>query len=228
MNRVEFGVRVPTGQRREHGTEAVHDEEIIDMLTRLTAFLLTLRNSVGRMLWVWGAVSVVTIAAARQWAKWGTVCLVAGLWIVVTFLPYSFLAYMPRVPSRHTYLASAGLALLVAAGWTIVSGWAVGRGYRWVAPLAAAIVLFTEAGYIWVAKRPQFLERAEPTEDFLRFARRHTGPIYLRCFPLYHEIAGLALHQVLSRPASEVIIDANQSQGTAAFCYGPDSSGGAP
>ncbi len=36
MNRVEFGVRIPTGERREHGTEAVYGEEIIDMLTRLT------------------------------------------------------------------------------------------------------------------------------------------------------------------------------------------------
>jgi hypothetical protein len=36
MNRVEFGVRIQTGERREHGTEAAHGEEIIDMLTRLT------------------------------------------------------------------------------------------------------------------------------------------------------------------------------------------------
>ena len=31
-------------------------------------------------------------------------------------MPYSFLTYMPRLPSRHTYLASVGLAFIVAAG----------------------------------------------------------------------------------------------------------------
>jgi hypothetical protein len=36
-------------------------------------------------------------------------------WMTLGLLHYSFLTYMTRVPSRHTYLAAAGLALLV--GW---------------------------------------------------------------------------------------------------------------
>jgi hypothetical protein len=30
----------------------------------------------------------------------------AATWIAITLLPYSFLTYMPQVPSRHVYLAS--------------------------------------------------------------------------------------------------------------------------
>ena len=37
-------------------------------------------------------------------------------WMLITLLPYSLLTYIPYVPSRHTYLAGAGLALLVALG----------------------------------------------------------------------------------------------------------------
>jgi len=33
-------------------------------------------------------------------------------WIAIGLLPYSFLTYSMQIPSRHTYLASAGLALL--------------------------------------------------------------------------------------------------------------------
>ena len=47
-------------------------------------------------------------------------CLLCGpalIWIGITLLPFCFLTYMPRIPSRHTYLPSAGLSLVVAAAF---------------------------------------------------------------------------------------------------------------
>ena len=40
---------------------------------------------------------------------------VALVWMGLALVPYSFLTYSTQIPSRQTYLASAGLALL--AGW---------------------------------------------------------------------------------------------------------------
>src|SRR5262245_33315799 len=40
---------------------------------------------------------------------------VSFLWMGIGFIPYMFVDYMHRVPSRHTYLASAGLGWLMGA-----------------------------------------------------------------------------------------------------------------
>ena len=34
--------------------------------------------------------------------------------MIVTLLPYSFLSYMSRVPSRHTYFETVGLSMILA------------------------------------------------------------------------------------------------------------------
>lgn len=146
--------------------------------------LLTLRNSIGRLLWVWGYVALALI-----WKKRLTWWALA--WIVLTFLPYSFLTYMPRVPSRHTYLASAGLALLVGSAWVALRD--SGRLRTPALIAVAAIVLGANLGYLWTRKRSQFLERARPTEALKELARTRSGPIHVRSFPYSPETAALAL-----------------------------------
>jgi hypothetical protein len=102
----------------------------------LTApFYLTLGNSLGRMLWIWGVIGLVALVALRRGES--KFLAIALIWAVVTLLPYSFLTYMPRVPSRHTYLASVSLAWLVAAGFLAVrSRW---RSQPWVAAACALL-----------------------------------------------------------------------------------------
>jgi hypothetical protein len=184
-------------------------------------FPLTFRNSMGRLLWIWGAVSLMALAAMRQWQRWRGALALGAVWMAVTLLPYIFLTYMPRVPSRHTYLASAGLAVIVAAGVISVTE-ALGARMRrpaLAAWLVAAMVTGTEAGYLWMAKRPQILARAEPTEALVRFAGGHEGPIYLRCFPTSYLVAESALRIVLHRPAGSVIVDAARAGDAPAFCH---------
>jgi hypothetical protein len=171
---------------------------------------LTLRNSIGRLLWVWGFLALALVWRKRM-ARW---CL--G-WIALTFLPYSFLAYMPRVPSRHTYLASMGLAMLVGLAWS-----ALAASRRLRAPGMAAVALvvcIANAGYLWTRKRAQFLERAEPTEQLRLLAERHRGAIHVRCFPYAAETAVLTLE--MNGHDAKRLLFATESPGEPAadFCW---------
>jgi hypothetical protein len=159
---------------------------------------LTVLNSLGSLVWFWGLLSLGALVAWRRWRDGRTTAL-ALVWIVITFLPYSFLTYMPRVPSRHTYLASVGLAWIVAAAFL-----AVRRRFQTSAPrlvyAAMALVLLHNCGYIWITKHAQFIRRAEPTEALVEAARRATGPVVVRCYPYNAELAHLAVEMRLGRP----------------------------
>ena len=82
-----------------------------------------------RILWIWGLVAVAAVWRRAIGALRGA-ALAAMVWIGIALAPYSFLTYSTRIPSRQTYLASAGLAMLV--GLAMRSG-----GRRARAPAAA-------------------------------------------------------------------------------------------
>lgn len=155
-------------------------------------FWSVLLRSAGGLLWVWGAVMLGALGVwkvrQRRLLLW-----ISALWIVVTLLPYSFLAYMPRVPSRHTYFASVGLALIVAVGMLTFWEWSARRKQVWLAGLAATVIVLQQSGWIWTVKHRQYRLRAEPTEYLLRVARESPGPVYAKCFPYSHFIGDFAL-----------------------------------
>jgi hypothetical protein len=115
----------------------------------------------------------------------------AGAWITLLLLPYSFLTYMPRVPSRHTYLAALGVALLAGAAFTQLASRSQ-RGHL-AMPALAACVIAHNCGYLWIVKHRQYVERAEPTEELVRQAERVNGPVSLACFPYSLPVADAAL-----------------------------------
>ncbi len=152
-------------------------------------FYVTLTNSMGRMFWIWGVFGLAAAAALRKLSP--RFLLAMAGWALITLLPYSFLTYMPRVPSRHTYLASVALAWMVAVGFLAVrSRW---RAYPQIAAGLAILILAHNYGYLWTKKQRQFAERAAPTRDLIAFSRRNPGPIYVKCFPYGPEVAELAL-----------------------------------
>ena len=118
---------------------------------------------------------------------------VSLLWMGLTLLPYCFLLYMPRVPSRHTYFASAGLALLVGAGALALRDSLQTSKYRWATPVLGLVIIAHQTGYIWTYKHHQYAMRAEPTERLIRTAQQSEGPVYASCFPYAASIAEQAL-----------------------------------
>ena len=152
----------------------------------------TLVRSIGGLLWIWGFVSIPMLLTATA-RRWRNILPLAGLWMIITLLPYSFLTYMPRVPSRHTYLASVGLSLIVAAGLLAVNELTRGSKKAWLTPCLMAIILIHQCGYLWSFKYWQYYQRAQPTEHLIRVAEQNPGDIHANCFPYSPNIADYAL-----------------------------------
>src|SRR5215831_4074734 len=53
-------------------------------------------------------------------SEYGSLFLLSFVWMGIGFIPYMFVDYMHRIPSRHTYLASAGLGWLMGAAIVIM------------------------------------------------------------------------------------------------------------
>ncbi len=160
-------------------------------------FWLVLVNSTGRLLWFWGLLSVLALQFWRA-RPWLPVLFAAGAWIAITFLPYSFLTYMPRVPSRHTYFASAGLAFVVGAGFLEFRR-RFGGLRRWMPAALVVIIVAHNCLYLWIRKQQQYLERAAPTEALVEFASKTAGPVYVHCFPYDVSVAQYAVEIRLNK-----------------------------
>ncbi len=183
-------------------------------------FALTWSISLFRLLWFWGLLSLLVLGIARDRNR-RRLLLLAFAWIGITLLPYSFLKYMPRVPSRHTYFASAGLSLVVAAGFLCVRE-RLGVSRRWAAYAVAAVVVLHNGGYLWTRKYAQYVERAAPTEALIRMARQTRGPIYMHCFPYDPSVATLAVEIETGRPGKSLLWDsaaARSKQVATVFCW---------
>jgi hypothetical protein len=164
-------------------------------------FLSVLLWSTKGLLWFWGFAAAIALCVwkARRWSR---LLWIAVAWNVIGFLPYCFLTYMPFVPSRHTYLASVGLALLVAAALIeLHARTSIRHGRMAVAALAVVIVVH-QCVYLWTFKHSQFQVRARATEQLVRVAAQTSGPIHVRCFPYDPAVAELALR--IRRPHGAV------------------------
>lgn len=165
-------------------------------------------RSMARLLWFWGWPAAAAVWLARD-HQLRTLAGRALAWMGIALLPYSFLTYTDRIPSRQTYLASAGLALLVGVAAARIPG-------RRLTAAVLAAILVSNIGYLWTKKRSQFLERAEPTAQLIAFAEHTRGPIPVRCFPLPRIVAEEAVHLSTGRPPGSLVWD---PAGAAGFCY---------
>ncbi len=142
-------------------------------------WLLVWGRSFFRLIFPWAfAVTPAILSPVLRRANRTTIG-IAIAWMVVAILPYSFLTYMPFLASRHSYIASAGLALLVGAGAARLAQ----SGQRRALAAACIVVLALNLEIIWVKKMSQFRERAEPSELLKTAAREADGPVYIECTP---------------------------------------------
>lgn len=151
-------------------------------------FWVTLPRSLFRLIWIWGVPAIALLLWERTVESWKVVGLTAA-WALVAFLPYGFLTYSTAIPSRQTYLASAGLALLMGAA---AARFGALRGQNVLHWLLAAVLL-GNCWTLWDRKREQFWERAAPTSALIALAQQTHGDIWVRCFPRAPIVADAAV-----------------------------------
>lgn len=153
-------------------------------------FLRVLAESTGRLLFVWGLLALIALGALRA-REYLRLTVYSLLWIAISLIPYSFLTYLNRVPSRQTYLASVGLSWLVAAA--MASVWER-LGGRLVLAIAA-IILIVNTSILWRKKAEQYRTRALPTDILINAVRHADGPIHIRCYPYIPLVAESAARE---------------------------------
>jgi hypothetical protein len=176
-------------------------------------FWITWPHSYARLLWIWGwPAAIVLLFAVRPPPRRSV--LLAALWMGTALVPYSFLTYSTEIPSRQTYLASAGLAFLV--------GLALAQyAHRRIAAIVLCVMLVHNTAYLWTRKYRQFVERAAPTTRLLEFARHSPGPILMQCFPLPQIVAEEALRLGAGRAPADLVWNAADARAASAapFCF---------
>jgi multidrug transporter EmrE-like cation transporter len=163
-----------------------------------------LLNSLSHMLFVWGLLALAFLLILRARDTWRMAAISLG-WMAIALVPYSFLTYMNRVPSRQTYVASIGLAWLVGIALTKLEERFSVRPTIAVACVIAGVNI----GILWTKKRRQYLERAQPTELLIQAVHKAHGDIRLSCFPYSPLIAGGAVEYahgqlVLDGPSAQI------------------------
>jgi hypothetical protein len=172
-------------------------------------FWITWPRGMARLLWIWGWVATAVIARYWRERELGAAAAIALAWMGVALMPYSFLTYSTEIPSRQTYLASAGLAALAGIA---LSRLAANHGRaRTVAAVLAAAMLIHNVGYLWIKKRRQFIERAELTDQLIQLAKQKGGPVWVKCFPRPALIAEEALHLGAGIPTSDIEWSADEA-----------------
>ena len=185
-------------------------------------FWITWPRGFARLMWIWGWVAAAILAIRWYEAEARKALIAALAWIAIALLPYSFLTYSTQIPSRQTYLASAGLAALF--GLAMAGLWKEGGKTRRIAAALALVALLHNVGYIWIRKRAQFIARAQPTEQLIRMARQTGGPIWVQCFPLAPITAEAALQLGAGLPPDGIIWSQSEAEARkpkSAFCYQP-------
>lgn len=186
-----------------------------------TSFWLILPLNLGRLLWFWGALSLIVILVWRA-ARYREILTIALVWAAVSLLPYSFLTYSRQIPSRQLHLASVGLAILV--GFALLNlferEW---PRHRAIVAAVCTVMVAQNVLYLWTKKHTQFMERAAPTEQLIAFARANKGLIYVECFPRPPLVAESAVQLMVDpNAASRLLWTPGQQRshpGAATFCY---------
>lgn len=180
-------------------------------------FWVTLPKSLFRLAWIWG-IPAIGLLLWKQREEGLRIVGLTVTWAVIAFVPYMFLTYSTAIPSRQTYLASVGLALLCG---TAVA-WFAEMSSRRAVTILLAVVMVHNCALLWARKRGQFLERAEPTTQLIALANGTNGDIWVRCFPRPPIVAEAAIELAAPDYEGRLIWGPALSQGDepgAVFCF---------
>ena len=146
-------------------------------------------NSLHRLAFPWFYLALSVLLWQGGWRSLLNVRAGVG-WMMVSLLPYVFLTYMGHVPSRNVYLASMGLASVLAV---MLKGIDSTR-FRKVFVTAFITV---NIGYIWFVKDQQMEERAASTAQLVEeLEQRPPAPLLIENFPQEPRLAKLTARLV--------------------------------
>jgi len=146
-------------------------------------------NSLHRLAFPWFYLALSVLLWQGGWRSLLNVRAGVG-WMMVSLLPYVFLTYMGHVPSRNVYLASMGLASVLAV---MLKGIDSTR-FRKVFVTAFITV---NIGYIWFVKDQQMEERAAHTTQLVEeLEQRPPAPLLIENFPQEPRLAKLTARLV--------------------------------
>jgi hypothetical protein len=169
-------------------------------------FIPVIVNSTARLLFPWGFAALAVLLVQRKKVR-PALLIAAVVWIPICLAPYAFIAYQPRVPSRHVYLASLGVALIIAMAFQIIYS-----HRRLLAHALLVVYLFANTSYVWIFKHDQFMQRALVTERLVESAAKLSAEksnprLQVFCFPLAPEIAVIALSHHLGLRESDIVVN---------------------
>jgi hypothetical protein len=156
-------------------------------------FVLTNLHSLWRMLLPWGLAALAFTAWRQPRFAVGALAFAS-----LALLPCSFLTYMNRVPSRHTYFAGVFVSLLIARAFADLPN-------RRLAVALALLFALHNPLYLWTRKLGQYQLRAQPTEEFVRRAGQGSPPLILDCAPYRTEVFEAAGRVRLGWPRGAVL-----------------------
>jgi hypothetical protein len=163
---------------------------------------IVLFKSLHRLIWPW--LYIIVGVVWLQVGKLPSLKRIVGYIgaIVVTMLPYMFIAYQSSLPSRQLYLASAVLMTLFATQLRLLNGAAIRR-------LVIGVFVLFNIGYLWWRKQPQFQERAAPTTQLIdSLKERRPQPTIISNFAYpFPEIATSAVLAVPGWESSLVMVE---------------------
>jgi hypothetical protein len=143
-----------------------------DSLVTSKAYSLSFRAipvfllSFHRLLFPWVYLAVVVLLIRKRLPQAAATALRGLGFSAVALLPFIFLTYQRHIPSRHEYLASAGIAWLLAM---LIQGF---DSRTWRNAFVLVFLAFN-VGYIRLRKDAQFEERAAPTNRLAEVLREH-------------------------------------------------------
>ena len=176
-------------------------------------------SNFAELFWVWGLTGLISILAWKP-SGYKTLLAIALTWIGLSLIPYSFLTYSRMIPSRQTYLASIGVAIVT--GFALLTFFErYWNSRKTLVAAVCAVIALQNIGYLWTKKRAQFLERAAPAQHLIDMARTTDRPIYVACFPRTRLQAESAVElMVPGKSGSGLVWDDQEAQerGAVRFC----------
>jgi len=112
----------------------------------------------------------IFVLARKAWMRsvlHGKALLFFAAVMCLAVIAYSFLTYLPSIPSRNTYFPSVGLAALVGLLFAILYPTLSSARIKGYAVAFFVVMISQNIAYVWIKKEPQYVERAAPTRELI-------------------------------------------------------------